>query len=63
MQAWDVYREIQLNGRTKRVKIDTVFYDNNCDRDYVRDGLINHDGYPEDIILVKCHMKRRKTNE
>lgn len=36
-RAWDVY----LNGRL----IDTVFYDRSCTADYVRNGLINHDGY------------------
>jgi hypothetical protein len=61
MQAWDVYRKFNLtNNKTRRVKIDTVFYDDNLDRDYVRDSLINHDGYPYDIVLVKCRMKRRE---
>lgn len=46
MQAWDVYRGNRL--------IDTVFYDADCDRDYVRRGLINHDGYPSDIRIVKA---------
>ena len=45
MQAWDVY----LNGKL----IDTVFYDKDCDRDYVRRGLINHDGYHPNIKVVK----------
>ncbi len=43
MKAWDVIR----NGKV----IDTVFYDSNCDLWYVRNGLINHDGYPCDIIV------------
>ena len=43
MQAWDVIR----NGKV----IDTVFYDKSCDLWYVRHGLINHDGYPVDIIV------------
>lgn len=46
MQAWDVIR----NGRI----IDTVFYDRDCDLHWVRSGLINHDGYPVDIIVRKA---------
>lgn len=43
LTAWNVY----LNGR----KIDTVFYDDSCDSDYVRRGLINHDGYDARITV------------
>ena len=43
MKAWDVIR----NGRV----IDTVFYDADCELWYVRKGLIEHDGYPCDIIV------------
>lgn len=43
MKAWDVIR----NGKV----IDTVFYDKSCDLWYVRKGLIEHDGYPCDIIV------------
>jgi hypothetical protein len=43
MKAWDVIR----NGRV----IDTVFYDRDCELWYVRKGLIEHDGYPVDIIV------------
>lgn len=39
--GWRVY----LHGK----HIDTVFYDADCDADYVRRGLIEHDGYPADI--------------
>jgi hypothetical protein len=45
MKAWDV----KLNGET----IDTVFYDDDCDADYVRRGLIEHDGY-DSAIEVEC---------
>ena len=51
MKAWDVI----LNGEV----IDTVFYDNNCDADYVRDGLINHDGY-DPMIEVKCEEDEKE---
>lgn len=46
MQAWDVIR----NGKI----IDTVFYDKDCTLWYVRKGLIEHDGYPVDIIVRKA---------
>lgn len=44
-QAWDVIRK----GRI----VDTVFYDKDCDPEYVRRGLIEHDGYPPDIRVEK----------
>jgi len=43
MQAWNVY----LNGKL----IDTVFYVRDCDADYVRRGLVNHDGYDPAITV------------
>lgn len=43
--AWNVY----LNNRI----IDTVFYVSNCGKDYIQDGLINHDGYNSRIIVRK----------
>ena len=43
MKAWNVY----LDGE----EIDTVFSDDNCDKDYVLDGLINHDGYDAGITI------------
>jgi hypothetical protein len=42
-KAWDVWR----NGRL----VDTVFFNLDCDLHYVRQSLINHDGYPVDIIV------------
>lgn len=45
MQAWDV----ELDGEL----IDTVFYDSDCDADYVKRGLIDHDGYDSRIEVVK----------
>ena len=44
-QAWDVY----LGGKL----IDTVFYDPDCEKDYVLDGLINHDGYDPEITIKR----------
>lgn len=41
--AWNVYLNDEL--------IDTVFYDENCDKDYVLRGLIEHDGYDPGIEI------------
>jgi hypothetical protein len=46
MQAWDVY----LFGKC----IDTVFFDDDCKSDYVKDSLINHDGYDASIVIRKA---------
>jgi hypothetical protein len=46
MTAWNVY----LRGKL----IDTVFYDKDCSQDYVRDGLINHDGYDSEIVVRRA---------
>ena len=46
MVAWNVY----LNNRL----IDRVFYMENCDREYIRNGLINHDGYDSRIEVFKA---------
>lgn len=63
MNAWNVYRPCEnLRGgchNRNRVSIDgelcteinTVFYTDDCDEDYVRRSLIDHDGYPYDIIV------------
>lgn len=49
MKAWDVI----LNGMV----IDTVSYDNDCDADYIRRGLIDHDGY-DPAITVECETDK-----
>lgn len=43
MSVWNVY----LND----VCIDTVFFIPSCTSQYVRDALINHDGYDSAIIV------------
>jgi len=43
---WDVF----LNGRL----IDTVWYTKDCDAQYVRNSLINHDGYDSRIVVRKA---------
>jgi len=30
-------------------EIDTVFFNKGCDLDYVKESLVNHDGYPSNI--------------
>lgn len=44
--AWNVY----LNGKL----IDTVFFMPDCDADYVRNSLTNHDGYDSRIVVRKA---------
>lgn len=44
MKAWDVY----FRGRW----LDTVFYTPDCDAGYVKRTLVNHDGYPPDIVVL-----------
>ncbi len=46
MNAWNVY----LNGEW----IDTVFYSKICDKDWVLDSLINHDGYSPFIVVEEA---------
>ena len=41
--AWNVY----LNGKL----IDTVWFDADCDADYVYRALVNHDGYDLRIMV------------
>lgn len=41
--------EIHLNGK----HLDTVFFDNNCDRHYVYDSLVNHDNFSPNIKIYK----------
>jgi len=43
---WDVFH----NGR----KIDSVPYSADCDKEYVRRSLIEHDGYNPDILVRKA---------
>lgn len=45
MTGWDVY----LDGKC----IDKVFFNDNLDEDYVKDSLINHDGYDSTITLER----------
>ena len=51
-KAWDVYKNRDAN--TCGDIIDTVFYDDDCDAQWVYDGLVNHDGY-DPAIMVHCN--------
>jgi hypothetical protein len=33
---------------------DEVYFTGDCDSSYVKDSLINHDGYPSDILVVRA---------
>jgi len=52
-RAWDVYRTAlnEHTGRLYRKHLDTVFYNDGCDEQYVHSSLINHDGFPSDIEI------------
>lgn len=60
MKAWDVYKP--MPGTNKDRELDTVFYDDNCTAEYVRDGLINHDGYHPSIYVV-CEKTGERAGE
>jgi hypothetical protein len=34
--------------------MDQVYYTKDCSKDYVRSSLVNHDGYPSSIVIVKA---------
>lgn len=58
MKVWNVYLEkwtLTPDGGESGGErlIDTVFYDSDCDAQYVHNGLVNHDGYTPSI-LVRC---------
>ncbi len=44
-----VYRYSEESGYL--TEYDIVFYTADCTAKYVRDTLINHDGYPSDIVV------------
>lgn len=45
-------KQITYNVYRHKKLIDTVYFNNDCDSSYVRASLINHDGYPSDIIVI-----------
>lgn len=53
MIAWDVYLVEKDYGLETLKWIDTVFYTVDCDKDYVRSSLINHDCYNPNIVVKR----------
>ena len=49
MQGFKVFKGKKL--------IDVVFYEDSCDREYVRKSLIEHDGYDPNIVVTKTKRK------
>ena len=49
MKAWNIYA-VRFNGSL--TLIDTVFYSVDCDRDYVKQTLVDHDGYSSGIVVM-----------
>jgi hypothetical protein len=43
MFAWEVYENTDY--------IDTVYFTDDCDENYIKNTLIDHDGYPSNIEL------------
>lgn len=58
MTWWVVLRPTGPDGEVE--VIDEVPYDSDCDREYVRRGLIEHDGYPSDVIVVTAAEWQKK---
>jgi hypothetical protein len=49
MRRFIVYRYSEESGYL--TEYDIVFYNVSCTEKYVRDTLINRDGYPSDIVV------------
>lgn len=62
LTAWKVFSRYwapseKPRRRTKGKRlIDVVFYDPDCDEEYVRRGLVEHDGYPSDIEIERAEF-------
>jgi hypothetical protein len=53
MNIWEVYEEI---GNVYDY-IDTVYFSDDCDENYIKDTLIYHDGYPDNIVLEQIGIE------
>ena len=51
MKGWRVYYE-GVNGRPGKL-IDIVFFDSTMNAEEVKRSLIDHDNFPNDIIVLK----------
>jgi hypothetical protein len=54
-KSWTVERPV---GKGEYKEINIVFFDVDCDAWYVRKSLIDHDGYPSDIVI--CDRDKAK---
>lgn len=45
-----------IYGDVEFYRIDRVYYNDDCDAQYVRDTLIGHDGYDNDILVVSAEV-------
>jgi hypothetical protein len=53
MNTWKVYKPWDGDNSGRLYYVDTVFYTADCDAEYVRKSLINHDGFSPNIVVVK----------
>jgi hypothetical protein len=51
MVAWDVINKVKVGSVYQSKVVDTVFYTPDCDAEYVYRSLVQHDGYPSNIIV------------
>ena len=64
--CWTVYQPYRYdnNGNPSACKIlDEVFFNENCDQEYVKESLINHDGFPSDIIVEKSWNNNSRVSQ
>ena len=47
-------RLIQTGGEFDVYFVDTVFFDNDCDQQYVKQSLVDHDGFPSNIRVKRA---------
>lgn len=52
MNAWEAYKVV----KGEWIEVDTVFFDDNCDAQYVYDSLVNHDGMDIDFVMLESDM-------
>ena len=50
-RAWDVFLPTTNEHGTQTELIDTVWFDTDCDADYVKRSLVEHDGYDPGIEI------------
>ena len=62
--AWEVRQKARGWGVSNfnYVLLDIVYFDGDCDYSYVKNTLINHDGFPSDILLREYRRGRVNFN-